>query len=115
MQTYSIKEVYLTVREAPTIPAQLEQLEGKPYSSSAEIFRAFCAMNERDVEQFVVLHLDAKNSVKAMQVVSTGTLNAATVHPREVFRAAILNGAARIIVLHNHPREIPSRASRTKP
>ena len=106
-QTYSIKEVCLTVREAPTIPVQLEPFEGKPYSSSEQIFRSFCAMNERDVEQFIVLHLDTKNQIRTLQVVSIGSLSAATVHPREVFRAAILNGAARIIVLHNHPSGDP--------
>jgi DNA repair protein RadC len=106
-QTYSIKEVCLTVREAPTIPVQLEQLEGKAYSSSEQIFRAFCAMNERDVEQFIVLHLDTKNQIRTLQVVSTGTMSASLVHPREVFRTAIINGAARIIVLHNHPSGDP--------
>ena len=106
-QTYSIKEVCLTVREAPTIPVKLEQLAGKPYTSSLEIFRAFCAMNERDVEQFIVLHLDTKNAIRTLQVVSTGTMNASLVHPREVFRTAILNGAARVIVLHNHPSGDP--------
>jgi DNA repair protein RadC len=107
MQAYSTKEVYLTVREAPTIPVQLEQLEGKPYSSSEQIFRAFCKLNERDVEQFIVLHLDTKNAIRTLQVVSTGSISAATVHPREVFRVAILNGAARIICLHNHPSGDP--------
>lgn len=94
------------MREAPTIPVKLEPLVGK-YTSSAEIFRAFCAMNERDVEQFIVLHLDTKNAIRTLQVVSTGTMSASLVHPREVFRTAILNGAARIIVLHNHPSGDP--------
>jgi DNA repair protein RadC len=106
MKTYSTKEVYLTVREAPTIPVQLEQLAGT-YRDSAGIFRAFCKLNERDVEQFIVLHLDTKNQIRTMQVVSMGSLNASTVHPREVFRAAIINGAARIIGLHNHPSGDP--------
>lgn len=107
METYSIKEVCLTVREAPTIPVQLEPFEGKTYTSSDQIFRAFCKLNERDVEQFIVLHLDTKNAIRSMQVVSIGSLSAATVHPREVFRTAIINGAASIIVLHNHPSGDP--------
>ena len=107
MKTYSTKEVYLTVREATTIPVQLEPFEGKAYSSSEQIFRAFCKLNERDVEQFIVLHLNTKNAIRSMQVVSTGTLSASLVHPREVFRAAIINGASRIIVLHNHPSGDP--------
>lgn len=106
MKTYSIKEVYLTVRETPTVPVQLEKLAGT-YTSSDQIFRAFCKLNERDVEQFIVLHLDTKNNVRSMQVVSTGTISASLVHPREVFRAAIINGAAGIIALHNHPSADP--------
>ena len=105
--TYSVKEVCLTVREAPTVPVQLEKLAGA-YKSSLEVFRAFCRINERDVEQFVALHLDIKNRIRTMQVVSTGTINSSLVHPREVFRAAIINGATGIISLHNHPSGVPS-------
>ena len=56
-----------------------------------------------DREQFVALHLDARNNVNALEIVSTGSLNASLVHPREVFKAAILNNAASIILAHNHP------------
>ncbi len=106
MKTYSTKEVYLTVRETPTVPVQLDQLAGT-YHDSAGIFRAFSKLNERDVEQFIVLHLDTKNKIRTMQVVSTGTVNGAQVHPREVFRTAIINGASRIIAIHNHPSGDP--------
>ena len=56
-----------------------------------------------DREQFVCLHLDARNQVNALEIVSTGSLNASLVHPREVFKAAILNNAASVILAHNHP------------
>ena len=54
-------------------------------------------------EHFVSLHLNAKNQVLGYHVVSHGTVSASLVHPREVFKAAILNNASSIIVAHNHP------------
>ena len=56
-----------------------------------------------DREKFVVLHLNAKNAVISYEVVSIGTLNSSLVHPREVFKAAILSNAGSIILCHNHP------------
>ncbi len=54
-------------------------------------------------ERFVVFILNSKNAVQAIEIISEGTLNASLVHPREVFRAAILGIGASIIVAHNHP------------
>jgi len=54
-------------------------------------------------ECFVVICLSAKNHIKSYNLVSLGLLDSALVHPREVFRPAIIAGAAAIIVAHNHP------------
>ncbi len=54
-------------------------------------------------ESFRALHLNSANQVVREIVVSEGSLNASIVHPREVFRRAITESAASIIVLHNHP------------
>jgi DNA repair protein RadC len=56
-----------------------------------------------DREQFVVVLLDGKNKVLGFNVVSTGSLTAALVHPREVFKPAIAGSAAALILVHNHP------------
>ena len=61
-----------------------------------------------DREHFLVCCLDAKNRINAVQVVSIGTLTMALVHPREVFKPAILSNSARIIVAHNHPSGDPT-------
>jgi DNA repair protein RadC len=47
--------------------------------------------------------LDAKNHVIGIHTVSVGSLFAAIVSPREVFKGAILANAASVIVAHNHP------------
>ncbi len=60
-------------------------------------------IGHKDREHFVTLHLDVRNQVTAVETVSVGTLAASLVHPREVYKAAILNNAASIIAGHNHP------------
>jgi DNA repair protein RadC len=54
-------------------------------------------------EHFVSFHLNAKNEVIGYQIVSRGTLSASLVHPREVFKTALLANSHAIIVAHNHP------------
>lgn len=54
-------------------------------------------------EHFIAVYLDARSKVKGVSVVSIGTLSASLVHPREVFRPAIVAGAAAVVVAHNHP------------
>ena len=71
------------------------------------------AFNEYPLqEQFLVIPLSRKNHPLGRFVVSVGTANSALVHPREVFRPAILAGASAVIVAHNHPSgdPAPSRA-----
>jgi len=58
---------------------------------------------DADREKFIVLFLDARNRVTGSEIVGVGTLNASLVHPREVFKAAILKSAAAVILAHNHP------------
>ena len=54
-------------------------------------------------EHFVSVHLNAKNEVIGLHEVSHGTLSSSLVHPREVFKAAIIANSYAIIVCHNHP------------
>jgi DNA repair protein RadC len=61
-----------------------------------------------DREHFGVLCLDSQNGVNGYHEVSVGSLSASIVHPREVFRAAILWGAAHLIIVHNHPSGDPT-------
>jgi DNA repair protein RadC len=54
-------------------------------------------------EHFVVLHLTTRHEVLALHEISHGTLSASLVHPREVFKGALLANAHAILVAHNHP------------
>jgi DNA repair protein RadC len=70
-------------------------------NEAAKLFRQF--LGDMPEEHFVLLVLDARRRVIGINEVSVGTLSASLVHPREVFRAAILLNGAAIIVAHNHP------------
>ena len=87
--------------------------EGRPagrlVSSPADVGR-WCGPALRDlaVEEFHLLTLDAQNRITRELLITRGILNSSLVHPREVFRAAIAEAAASVIVVHNHPSGLPS-------
>lgn len=64
-------------------------------------------LGDLDREAFLAILLDAKNRVCAANVVHVGALTQSFVHPREVFKAAILANAAGLICAHNHPSGDP--------
>jgi DNA repair protein RadC len=67
----------------------------------ADLMRAY--LGDVDREHFVVVLLDQQLKPIGINTVSVGNLTSALVHPREVFKPAILANAASIIVGHNHP------------
>lgn len=64
-------------------------------------------VQEEAQEVFGILILNNKNKIVAAHEISRGTLNASMVHPREVFKPAVLHNAAAIICFHNHPSGDP--------
>jgi len=81
-----------------------------PRVRGPEDVHRLCAPRLRDlpVEEFHVLALGSQSQVLADLLITRGLLNSALVHPREVFRAAIAEAAAGIIVVHNHPSGDPT-------
>jgi len=78
--------------------------------SPAEVYQAakqLLALHEKPEERFCILCLNTKNKIVGVHTISIGSLNASIVHPREVFKAAMLNNAAAIICIHNHPSGDP--------
>lgn len=75
----------------------------RPVRSPQDACRAAAAIRSAAKEHFLALYLDARNVVIHEEVVSIGSLNANIVHPREVFRPAIVHAAAAVVVVHNHP------------
>ena len=64
-------------------------------------------VQEEAQEVFGIIILNTKNKIVAVHEVSRGTLNNSMVHPREVFKPAVLHNAAAIICFHNHPSGDP--------
>ena len=64
-------------------------------------------LSELAYERFIALALNTKNHVVAVLPVSSGSLNASIVHPRELFQRAILANCASLILAHNHPSGDP--------
>jgi len=58
-------------------------------------------------EHFLVVLLDARNGVVGIETVSVGSLTASIVHPREVFKPAVIASVAGIVIGHNHPSGDP--------
>jgi DNA repair protein RadC len=75
----------------------------RPIRSPEDAARAGAAIAAGETETFVILCLNARNGMKASEVVSVGIQDASLIHPREVFAIALEHRAAAIVLLHNHP------------
>src|SRR6266516_2251704 len=74
--------------------------------SVAKVFQDLLTVEDtidQDKEHYYVMHIDARNKVKMIELVGIGIINAALTHPRETFRRAVIEGSVSIIVAHNHP------------
>ena len=74
-------------------------------SEAAPILRDYIGDVDREV--FVVAMLTTRHRVLGLHTVSVGCLTASLVHPREVFKPAILSGCAGLVISHNHPSGDP--------
>ena len=71
--------------------------------SPADVTGAMADMTGSLTEQFCALYLNTKNGLIAAEILTSGLVGECSVHPREVFRPAILRAAAAVILVHNHP------------
>jgi DNA repair protein RadC len=92
------------VREADAEPLK----PGDQFKGSYDVYAHFRPLASDLVETFHVVLLDNKNRVLRTVEVSRGTLTASLVHPREVYRPAILEAAAAVVFVHNHPSGDPT-------
>ncbi len=82
---------------------------GAPMRSPRDVFEAFSPrLRDLPVEEFHVAVLDAQHRLERDITVTRGILNSSLVHPREVFREAIAERAAAIVLVHNHPSGDPT-------
>lgn len=96
-----IKAVYETLTVKESISDYLKP--GFRYTAPREVYETFRFLMNETKEQFITLHLDCKNRIICMDLVSIGSLNQSIVHPRSVFMTACLSNAAALILVHQHP------------
>jgi DNA repair protein RadC len=100
---YLVPRYRISLVQEATYPAPASII-----SDSRAAFRALQPVFDGlDREQFVVCCLDAKHRIIGVNVVSVGSLTLSIVHPREVFKPAILMNAAALLLAHNHPSGDP--------
>lgn len=95
----------VTVRRADVVTLQNRAVIRSPSDAAALVW---ACLKEADRENFLVLLLDTKNQVIGINTVSVGILDSALVHPREVFKAAIIANSTAILLAHNHPSGDPT-------
>ena len=78
-----------------TNPATVHHVLSKILAAENEV--------DRMKEHFWVVGLNTRNAIQYIDLVSLGTLNATLVHPREVFRFAVLKAVSSLVIGHNHP------------
>lgn len=95
---------------APAAPAKaIRVCVTRPEKPGAQIrnandaCRILRAAAQADRESFYAIHLDARNRVLGVEEIAKGSLTHVEVHPREVFKSAIVTNAAALLLGHNHP------------
>ncbi len=101
-----IKAVYETLTIKEEVNQHLQPFTR--YTSPEQVFNTFGFLRHETKEYFFALHLDGKNRICCIDEVSIGSLNQSIVHPREVFKTALLSSASAIILIHNHPTGDPT-------
>jgi DNA repair protein RadC len=76
--------------------------------SPDSVYRACLDIAGLAQETFQVLSVNVKNCLINRHMISLGLVDSCPVHPREVFRAALNDGAANVILVHNHPSGDPT-------
>ena len=104
--SYSMTELLLMVKE------EADRQTINRITSAQNVYSLLHRYSTKEKEYFLLITLDGGSNVINQQVIHIGTLNQSLVHPREVFRPAIQDNAAGIIIVHNHPSGTlePSRA-----
>ncbi len=86
------------------IQSQSKWFSEKKITKPGDVAEIFIPLLKDELkEKFIVVCLNSANKIIKYEVISIGNLNSSVVHPREIFKAAIENSSASIILLHNHP------------
>ena len=97
MKDYTIEELMSMVREKSF------DYKSNRVTKADDVYHQLAEYTTKEKEHFLTITLDGRSNIINTRVIHIGTLNQSLVHPREVFRPAIQDNAAGIIIAHNHP------------
>lgn len=81
-----------------------KEKEELSFSCASDVYSYYCDLFKGETqEKFMCIFLNIKNVVLDSKVIFIGTINKSLVYARDIFREALLNNAAKIICVHNHP------------
>jgi len=103
-QPYSIPGFRISLVREPGVKLAERPLVRMP-ELAARVFAEY--IGDADRETFVVALLTVRHRILGLHTVSVGTLTSSLVHPRGVFKPAILSGSAALVLGHNHPSGDP--------
>ena len=97
LKDYSVDELIAMVSE------KTATYNDTKVTSAGDVYKALYEYSHKEKEHFLLITLDGASKIINKRVIHIGTLNQSLVHPREVFRPAIEDNAAGIIISHNNP------------
>ena len=90
------------------IESQSKWLSDKRITSPKDVADIFIPLLRDEIkEKFILVCLNSANKIIKYEIISVGNLNSSVVHPREIFKAAIENNSASVLLIHNHPSGNP--------
>lgn len=90
------------------IARRIETKNNKTINNAKQVFEELNDMKTLEVEQTKGIYLNSRNKILSIQTISTGTLTASIIHPREIIKQAINANAVGVIITHNHPSGDPT-------
>ena len=94
---YTMEELLSMVQE------KAQSYSPERVTSANDVYHALAEYSCKNQEHFMLITLDGASKIIEKRVIFIGTLNQSLVHPREVFRPALIDNAAGVIISHNHP------------
>lgn len=97
----TIRPVFETLTIKENVPSYINPKQR--LTTPSQIWEMFRFLGKESKEWMVVLLMDGKNRLSAVDICSIGTLNQSLCHPREIFKSALIASCAAIVLIHNHP------------
>ena len=98
----------LELKKVKGINIELQNFIVRSPETAYEIIENTGKLSSKASENFGILCMTTKNKVAGFHILSIGSLNSTIVHPREVFKSAMMNNSSSIILFHNHPSGDPT-------